>query len=176
MKTPSSVKPMPELKLSRLPKGRSGRAASGLTSKQEAFCQHVASGCNLSDAYRRSFCCNNAMGRTINVKASALAARGDIRARIDTLKLQNDRVEECLNARNRETWFKRAWAEADPDDLSTTTPSSRVGALKLLGAALCIADDRLEPKPKQTSKEVGQQIMAKLISIKTGHTHDDECI
>ncbi len=153
MKTSSRNKPMPELELPHLPKGRSPKAPSGLTFKQDAFCQHVASGCNLSDAYRKSFCFSTAKPVTIHSKASAMAARGEIRARIDELKRGINRRDEDFNTRNRETWFKRAWAEADPDDLSTTTPSSRVAALKLLGTALNITAGEPAPEPKPTIEE-----------------------
>lgn len=176
MNTSLRKEPMPELELLRLSKGRSPKAPSGLTFKQDAFCQYVASGCNLSDAYRKSFCVDTAKPSTIHSKASALAARGEVQARIDELKQDIDRVEEYLVGRNQEIWWKRIWAEAAPDDLGTTTPSSRVAALNLIGKALNISNDKLEPKPKLLSDDIGQQIVLKLNAIKARQTHSDDCI
>jgi phage terminase small subunit len=58
----------------------------GLTPKQEAFAQAVAHGVNASDAYRQAFGQGRMSDKTINEKASRLAATGKVQARITELR------------------------------------------------------------------------------------------
>tara|TARA_R110000850_G_scaffold114774_1_gene229695 strand:+ start:898 stop:1302 length:405 start_codon:yes stop_codon:yes gene_type:complete len=60
--------------------------AAKLTGKQEAFCDGVANGKTLRDAYRDAYDCVTAKDATINNKAHAMHLRGDIGARIDEIK------------------------------------------------------------------------------------------
>lgn len=58
-----------------------------LTDKQEKFAQAVAlEGMSLSDAYRSAYDTSKMKDKTINEKASRLAADGNIGARIDELR------------------------------------------------------------------------------------------
>ncbi len=172
MKLPSSDKPKPGLELSHLPKGRSGRAASGLTCKQEAFCRYVAAGHNQSEAYRMAYSTEGSKPHTIHCRASELARNSEVKARVEQILRDKERVEEHLVGRNQDMWWKRIWAEVDPDDLSTTTPSSRVAALREIGKALHITTGEPEPsQPRQTPEDITQQIMVKLAAIKARQEH-----
>jgi phage terminase small subunit len=57
-----------------------------LTPKREKFAQAVASGKNHGEAYRMAFDAANMKPETIRKRASELAARGDVRGRIDELR------------------------------------------------------------------------------------------
>ena len=57
-----------------------------LTAKQEAFAQAVSGGMNQSDAYRSAYDAGNMKPDVVNVKASQLAANGNVSVRIAELK------------------------------------------------------------------------------------------
>ena len=57
-----------------------------LTAKQEAFAQAVSGGMNQSDAYRAAYDAGNMKPDVVNVKASQLAANGNVSVRIAELK------------------------------------------------------------------------------------------
>lgn len=64
-----------------------------LTSKQEKFCQLIIKGLNQSDAYRKSYNCDNMKDDTINNNAYKLINNNDIVTRINELK---GKIEEKL--------------------------------------------------------------------------------
>lgn len=57
-----------------------------LTEKQEMFCQLIIQGKTQSDAYRGAFSTKRMSDKTLHSKASALANRDKVRARLDRLK------------------------------------------------------------------------------------------
>jgi len=59
---------------------------TGLTKKQEAFCEAFVRLGDKSAAYRESYSCSRMKSETINNKAYALSEKGDIRARIEELQ------------------------------------------------------------------------------------------
>ena len=59
---------------------------TGLTPKREKFAQAVASGKNHGEAYRIAFDAGNMKPETIRKRASELAAKGDVRGRIEALR------------------------------------------------------------------------------------------
>ncbi len=59
---------------------------SGLTDKQEAFAQSIAAGHSQSEAYRMAYNAKKMKDSTVHSKASALAANGKVRARVEELK------------------------------------------------------------------------------------------
>ena len=60
---------------------------TGLTPKQEKFCQCVAEGMTQADAYRAAYDCKpTTKAETIINKASALMKRGDIRATVESMR------------------------------------------------------------------------------------------
>ena len=67
--------------------------ARTLTGKQEKFCEGVAAGLPLSDAYRAAYNCEKSKAETINNKAYQLNCRDDIRGRVSELKLALSKKE-----------------------------------------------------------------------------------
>lgn len=61
---------------------------TGLTDKEEAFCQFVVDHVEASDsdAYRAAYSTKNMKSSTVNTKAYGLKQRGHVRARIDQLR------------------------------------------------------------------------------------------
>ena len=69
----------------------------GLTEKQGKFAALVARGLNYSDAYAQVFKCKGMSQKTVNEKASRLAADGKVRARIRAI-LEEARVTDVDDA------------------------------------------------------------------------------
>lgn len=65
-----------------------------LTSKQESFCQAIASGMNQSDAYRSAYNAGGMKNASINVKASQLMADGNVPVRVE--ELRNELANKAL--------------------------------------------------------------------------------
>lgn len=175
MKTLPPIRQLPELKQQPLPPGRSGGATSGLTVKQETFAHYVASGTSYSAAYRHAYNTGQAQPRTVHKRASELANRGDVAGRITELLREKEQCEYDYRVRTEQDWWRRVWAEIDPDDIKTSTPSSRVSALKLVGDALGIIGGNMhhpDPQPRLTSEQATEQIMTKLAAIKARQQSD----
>lgn len=60
----------------------------GLTAKQEAFCQAIASGKNNADAYREAGYSTNMKDEVLWVKACELSKNGKVAVRIEELKAE----------------------------------------------------------------------------------------
>lgn len=61
------------------------RQKRALTPKQEAFCQHVATGHTLTNAYRMAYDATGMKDSTVNRKASGLHSLPAIRSRVEEL-------------------------------------------------------------------------------------------
>lgn len=59
-----------------------------LTIKQKNFCNYYLETGNASEAYRRSYSCDNMKDETVNVKASELLNNGKITARVEQLQAE----------------------------------------------------------------------------------------
>ena len=74
-----------------------------LTAKEESFCNDVASGMTLTDAYKDSYNAENMSDKTINEKASLLAKKDKVRTRIDELR------EKASNKTIMKTIQRKEW-------------------------------------------------------------------
>ena len=72
-----------------------------LTSKQESFAQAVADGLTQSDAYRQAYDAENMKAEAIWVKASELAANGNV-----TVRIQELREQVAANVAEQRTWTR----------------------------------------------------------------------
>ena len=105
------------------------RIASGLTPKQEMYCQLLARGQNLSAAYREAY---NSLGssKTVNDSASKLWARPEIRQRVEALcQEQSQRMIRDSVAIRRHV-FSHLLAESQN---MASKASERISALVALG-------------------------------------------
>jgi len=96
-----------------------------LTAKQQAFASALAEGMNQSDAYRAAFSAGNMKPATIASKASLLAGRDDIGARVDELRDKLADQELWTRVESVETLKKVALHH-------TSTGSEVVSAVKAL--------------------------------------------
>ena len=105
------------------------RIASGLSPKQEMYCQLLARGQNLSDAYREAYH-SQGSAKTINDSASKLWSRPEIRQRVEALcQEQSQRMMRDSVAIRRHV-FSRLLAESQN---MASKASERISALVALG-------------------------------------------
>lgn len=115
------------------PKGlvRPGRGAtleSGLTEKQDKFCQEVASGLSLAEAYRRAYATDGMAPRTIYNNASALFSRDDISGKVFALQAQKRRGTMHDYAQAKDFALARLQHEAEQAE----QPAARIRAIELI--------------------------------------------
>lgn len=160
-----SLVPDTDAKVVRLSAGQ-GKDANGLTAKQEAFCQHVAKGSNLSDAYRAAYDASNMKPNIINNEACKLMARQDIANRVNVL-ITEIQAKTSLDAnRIRQHVIDKLWQESQ----STSNPANvRVRALELLGkmtdVSLFTEKVQTETVAARDASEIEQAIREKLARI-----------
>jgi hypothetical protein len=94
-----------------------------LTPKQETFCQAVASGKSLSDAYRFAYKSNDMKAATIQNKAHVVAKNGDVTARIAEIK---------KSLEDKQLWTREKSVEALIAAYKEGAPSVKVSAVKEL--------------------------------------------
>ena len=160
-----SIVPDADTKVVRLSAGQ-GKDANGLTAKQEAFCQHVAKGSNLSDAYRAAYDASNMKPNIINNEACKLMARREIADRVNALITQNRDRESLDSTRIRQHVIDKLWQESQ----STSNPANvRVRALELLGKMTDVSlfTERVHTETVATrdASEIEQAIREKLARI-----------
>ena len=160
-----SLVPDTDAKVVRLSAGQ-GKDSNGLTAKQEAFCQHVAKGSNLSDAYRAAYDASNMKPNIINNEACKLMARREIAERVNALITENRGRESLDSNRIRQHVIDKLWAESQ----STSNPATvRVRALELLGkmtdVSLFTERVHTETVAARDASEIEQAIREKLARI-----------
>lgn len=113
---------------------RSGKAASGLTMKQEAFAQALANGASNADAYRAAYDATNMRETTIHSEASRLANNPLITARVRALLDQKNQRNSIFADKQREKHSDKIWRTlwAMVDDVET--PPTVKASLLSLGA------------------------------------------
>lgn len=83
-----------------------------LTAKQDKFCHGIAlDGMNQSDAYRSAYDASRMTDKTVNEKASLLAAQDKIKARIEELRGQVT-SKKIMTAQKRLEWLTEVIQDA----------------------------------------------------------------
>lgn len=113
---------------------RVGKATSGLTIKQEAFAQGLASGLSNSDSYRASYDTSAMKPGTIHSEACKLAADQRVAKRVDELikekHAKNSMFTDKQRERHSDKIWRRLWELCDAAD----TPPAVKASLLSLGA------------------------------------------
>ena len=112
-----------------------------LTAKQEAFCQGVADGKMLVDAYRDAGYMPNGSAKTQWEAASRLmSGNSKVMARVQAIQADREQEHRTRTARREEYVLKRLQEEAE----GAETDGARVRALELLGKTVGIFTDKVE--------------------------------
>jgi len=155
-----------ESKIIRLSAGQGKDSINGLTAKQEAFCQEVAKGSNLSAAYRIAYNAENMKPNIINNEACKLMARQDIAARVNRLIEERQAKSSHDATRIRQHVIEKLWLESQDSKNPATV---RVRALELLGKMTTVSlfTDRVmtETVEARSPEDIEQQIRDKLAKM-----------
>ena len=135
--------------------------ATGLTDKQEAFCQAIMGGATFADGYRAAYCADDMVPNSIWNAASRLAADSKVRGRLEQLAEQKE-AERRMLALSRADWVIERITQQVMDP--ATTPAVKTRALELLGKTIGLFTDRVETKDvtERSADEIEAQIRARL--------------
>lgn len=132
----------------------------GITEKQEAFCQAVCSGKNLSDAYRAAYVADNMADSSIHVAASRLYSDTKIRLRLETINAELDADRRMMARSDAALALRvlRLMAE------SADTDASKIRAAELLAkvGGLFVEQVDISDKRERPVEEIEAAIKAKL--------------
>lgn len=142
---------------------RSAKTASGLTEKQEKFCAGLANGLTNAEAYREAFDADGYKPHTLYCKASALAARADIRARVAQIvterKGRKQHVDAQMSERISDRVWRGIWAIAEDHNAPA---AARISALQLAAKAGGMLVDRVETKNLNVPEDIEAELKARL--------------
>ena len=108
--------------------GASGRAASGLTVKQEAFAEALANGATNAEAYRTAYNADGMAQTTIHQEGCKLAQHPKVAERVEELLRAKQAQKQLVAARAEDRIWKQVWGVLEAD----STPA----AVKVSAAAL----------------------------------------
>ena len=114
--------------IERVTKRRGPALEEGLTDQQIRFCEKVAEGSSLTEAYRTCYVTDNMKPATIYKKASALFAREDIRGSVDKVRVRKREGSLHDSARALDFALTRLQHEAS----NAEQPAARIRAVELI--------------------------------------------
>ena len=133
---------------------------NSMTSKQFAFCEHLARGDTKAGAYRKAY---NSKGKskTMANNGHKLASRGDIQAITEAIKLAIEWEKQYTAGQIRSLVAHRLTVEALSED---SNPSVRVNALKALGTVAGVDSfiHRSETKVVKDSDKAKDELLSML--------------
>jgi hypothetical protein len=149
------------------PKARAKRsspdAVTKLTEKQTAFCEAIASGLCLSDAYRKAYETKNMQPKQVWEEASKLASHPKVAPRLIQIseeKAQHLRMLASSDAAAAVEVFRKLMSSADTD-------ASKIRAAELLAKAAGVFTDKVEvtDKTDRSVSELEQAIKDRLARL-----------
>ena len=132
---------------------------TGITQKQEAFVQGVASGLSLSAAYRAAFVADGMADQTVHHHACVLLTQGKVKARLEMISAEKEQVRRMLAVSDVEAALRTLRAIND-----TGSESGKLRAAELLAKAGGLWVDRIEVEDKTPADaaEVERRIAERL--------------
>ena len=141
---------------------RSAKRPSGLTDKQEAFCEGVVQGLSLSDAYRSAYDHAGMAAHTVNREAHRLMTNHQITTRCESLHAQQVQMQRMLALGRSQQVLKSLEDIAHDIEMP---PNSRVAALVALGKSCALFTDVIETSDitaERSADDIRDAIEAKL--------------
>lgn len=132
---------------------------TGITQKQEAFVQGVASGLSLSAAYRAAFVADGMADQTVHHHACVLLTQGKVKARLEMISAEKEQMRRMLAVSDIEAALRTLRTIND-----TGSENGKLRAAELLAKAGGLWVDRLEVEDKTPadSAEVERRIAERL--------------
>jgi hypothetical protein len=139
--------------------GASGRAASGLTNKQEAFAIALSEGMTNNAAYRASYDASGMQATSVDVEACKLAASPKIARRVADLLAAKQAKTQLVSARTEDRIWRGVWELAEGADIA---PATKATALALAARMAGLFNDRIEIKQAGTAADIERELMERL--------------
>jgi hypothetical protein len=142
-------------------------AVTGLTEKQEIFCQAIMAGATFADGYRAAYCADGMVPNSIWNAASRVASDPKVRVRLEQLAEQKE-AERRMMALSRADWVIEKITQQVTDP--ATPPAVKTRALELLGKTIGLFTDRVETTDmsNRSADEIEAQIKARLKQYNNG--------
>ena len=164
----------------RKPKQRGPLLAQGLTDSQQKFCEAVADGHSLAEAYRMCYQTDNMAHGTLYNKACLLYKRGDVRDMVENIR--HRKREGTLHDSARALDF--ALTHLQREATQAEQPAARIRAIELImkhhGLLSDVPRDITDPHAGMTADMLRQAIQEKLLTalgpVIDDDTDDDETI
>ena len=143
-----------------IPSGRVGKAASGLTVKQEAFANGLANGLSNSDAYRQAYDTSGMKPNVVHTEACKLANRPDITNRMNELLQEKKARNSMLSERQTDRVWRNVWRLAEGQGIP---PAVQQSALQLAAKMAGMLTDKVEVKQETvTSQSIESELLERL--------------
>ena len=157
----------------RKPKQRGPLLAQGLTDSQQKFCEAVADGHSLAEAYRMCYQTDNMAHGTLYNKACLLYKRGDVRDMVENIR--HRKREGTLHDSARALDF--ALTHLQREATQAEQPAARIRAIELImkhhGLLSDVPRDITDPHAGMTADMLRQAIQEKLLTA-LGPVIDDD--
>ena len=157
----------------RKPKQRGPLLAQGLTDSQQKFCEAVAEGHSLAEAYRMCYQTDNMAHGTLYNKACLLYKRGDVRDMVENIR--HRKREGTLHDSARALDF--ALTHLQREATQAEQPAARIRAIELImkhhGLLSDVPRDITDPHAGMTADMLRQAIQEKLLTA-LGPVIDDD--
>jgi hypothetical protein len=157
----------------RKPKQRGPLLAQGLTDSQQRFCEAVAEGHSLAEAYRMCYQTDNMAHGTLYNKACLLYKRGDVREMVENIR--HRKREGTLHDSARALDF--ALTHLQREATQAEQPAARIRAIELImkhhGLLSDVPRDITDPHAGMTADMLRQAIQEKLLTA-LGPVIDDD--
>jgi hypothetical protein len=143
---------------------RTGKTQSGLTVKQEAFAQALASGASNSDAYRQSYDVSKMKDASIHTEASKLACNpaiaSRVRAILDARQARNSMFTEKQREKHSDKIWRTLWSMIDAAE---TPPAVKANLLSLGAKAAGMLTEQVKIENiSADSKSIEQELVERL--------------
>lgn len=143
---------------------RTAKLPNGLTVKQEAFAQGLASGLSNADAYRQAYDARAMKDSTIHAEASRLSSTPAIAARVRVI-LDGKAIKNSMFAdRQREKHSDKIWRKLwDMVDAPETPPAVKASLLSLGAKAAGMLTDQVRVENiSADSKDIERELIERL--------------
>ena len=121
--------------------GASGKAASGLTLKQEAFAEALAEGATNAEAYRTAYNADGMAQTTIHQEGCKLAQHPKVAERVEELLRAKQAQKQLVAARAEDRIWRQVWSVLEADG---TPPAVKVSAAALAAKLAGMVTDKVE--------------------------------
>jgi hypothetical protein len=145
------------------PSGKVGPALSGLTAKQEAFAQGLASGLCATESYRQSYDASGMKQTSVEVEACKLSQHPKVAQRVEDLLKAKEAKAQHVAARNEDRIWRQVWGVLEDDK---TPAAVKVSAATLAAKLSGMMVEKLEVKGAETPEAIEKELLQRLARYK----------